>query len=152
MTEPQPGVSFQPGTPSENSVFLSHGNPGESETFRLVVQARAVEDLYAVAFDLVFPGRVLEFEGATEGSHLAAEGVETTLQVAQSAPGRLVVGHSRLGRVGGVDGSGVLMELSFRVTEGGTGEIGFEDRQAFGPDGEGKSTVSWVGGTITVTR
>lgn len=152
ITDPPPGVRFDRGTPPANSVFLAHGNPGQSDTFRLEVRTRSVEDLYAVAFDLLFPGRVLEFDGAVEGPLLSTRGVPTTLQVSQTASGRMVVGLSRLGSVGGVDGSGTLLELEFRIVAGGTGELAFENRRAFDPEGRVKPDVSWVGGVLTVTR
>jgi hypothetical protein len=116
------------------------------------VQANSVEDLYGVAFDLLFPVTLLEYQGTAEGTFLSAGGAGTTMQVFQGAGGRLVAGATRLGAVGGVGGTGTILELEFTLLAAGTGELRFESQQGFDAAGTAISGLSWSGGTLRVVR
>jgi hypothetical protein len=150
-TSPPPGIAFTPtGSTAANAVVLQQG--AESTATRLRVEVRAERfdaALYAVAFDLVFPGDLLGYAGVTEGTFLG--GTPTSLQVAESTPGRLVVGLSRLGPAGGSTGSGLLMTLDFSAKGvAGSGSFRFDREVAFDPAGRSISPTSWAGGSVTV--
>jgi hypothetical protein len=142
------GITFTAsGAPGAASISLRSASSG-SGNLLLEVVATGVDNLYGVAFDLTFPANALAFVGATEGSFLAGSG-QTTLQVAANGA-RLIVGASRLGPLGGVDGTGVLMTLEFRSLANGGGAIGFDAERAIDPLGSDLSLV-WQGGQVTVT-
>jgi hypothetical protein len=117
----------------------------------LDVRVRGIQDLYGVAFDLTFPPS-LSYQDATEGAFLATGGAATSLQIA-SSPGRLVVGHTRLGAVGGVaGGEGTLLTLRFSAVAAGSGAMNFSQQNAYSSFGTPLYTVGWVGGSVTVAR
>ena len=151
-TEPVPGVTFTGGSAGANSISLVHANAGSTTSLRLRVQANDVQDLYGIGFDLVFPEALLSYDGAVEGSFLSGSGAQTSLQVFQSAPGRIVVGVSRLGPVGGASGTGGIVEIELAVQAAGSGSVGFENRQGFDSDGDPISGLEWAGGTVRIVR
>ena len=135
---------------SPTSVALLRSGTSAS-ALTLEVRAQGVTDLYGVAFDLTYPASLLAFEGASEGAFLGQGGIATTVQVAEQ-PGRLVVGATRLGVVGGVTGSGTLLILSFRAIAAGSGDIAFSDPSAVAATGNPVSDLDWLGGSVQITR
>ena len=105
------GVSLRPGA----------GTGG----LRLEVEVRVdnVSGVFGMAFDLVFPSGLLEYSGFSEGSFLGIDGASTAVQVSDTGQGRLIVGATRLGRVGAVSGSGVVLTLVFQATAFGSGAL-----------------------------
>ena len=150
-TPPQSSVTFSAGTASAPAIRLARGSGSSGTTLEIEVRADGVDDLYGVAFDLTFPSGVLRYEGVTEGPQLSNGGTRTSLQVAQTASGRLVVGHTRLGDVGGASGSGVLMTLRFTAIGAGSGSLGFSADQAYDSGGDAIGDLSWAGGTVNAT-
>ena len=151
-TDPVPGVTFTGASAGANSVSLVHANPGNDDVLRLTVRANQVEDLYGVAFDLVYPETLLRFDRAVEGTFLASGGAETSLQVFESSPGRLVVGVTRLGAVSGASGTGALLDVELGVLAAGSGSVTFENRRGFDSSGEEISELSWAGGSLRIIR
>lgn len=153
-TEPGPppppatgGLSFTAdGSPSGASLFLSRANQGD-EILELALEARSLGGVYGVYFDLTYPSGVLSFEGATEGDLLSAGGTPTTFQVADRG-GRLVVGVSRLGQVGGAGGSGTVLTLRFRATADGNGQLSFSNNAAETQDNR-TLDADWIGGSVS---
>ena len=145
---PTAGITFTAsGTPGADSISLRRVNTSNAN-LSLEVVATDVTNLYGVAFDLTFPANALAYVDASEGSFLSASG-QTSLQVAVNGA-RLIVGASRLGATGGVDGSGVLMTLEFRPLANGGGPIGFDAERAINAVGN-ELALSWQGGQVTVT-
>lgn len=137
------------GTASGPSVVLRREGTG-TDVLVLVVEARSVNNLYGLYFDLSFPSSVLSYEGATEGSFLGDDGTATTFQVAEET-GNLIVGASRLGVVGGVGGSGEILTLRFRAVGSGEGGVRFRDNRGVASNGE-PLDLEWIGGTVRSTR
>lgn len=145
---PPPGITFTPGNAGANSISLGAGSATNATTLFLEVRANSVTDLYGVAFDLRYPNTVLQYVRAVDGGFLGGG----TIQVAESAPGTLVVGASKLGSVGGSAGSGVLIILEFSSTAAGNGPFTFADNTALNAAGSPLSGLTWAAGTVTVTR
>lgn len=147
----QQSLVFTPGGGSAaSSVALLRSGTGAT-TLTLEVRAQGVTDLYGVAFDLTYPASVLAFEGWSEGELLRQGGIATSVQVAQQS-GRLVVGATRLGVVGGVTGSGTILTLSFRAIAAGTGPLEFADPSAVAANGTPIAGLEWLGGSVQVVR
>ena len=93
-------ITFTPsGTGGANSLALTRVS-SDQNTLVLSLEATSVTDLYGIAFDLRFPASVLAFDQATEGTFLDQNGtVDTSLQVAETPSGTLVIGLTRLGQV-----------------------------------------------------
>jgi len=157
----QPAPSPSPPPPQPQIVFTSNGNvsgvvlaratTSTATTLVLEVRASEVSGLYGVAFDLTYPSAVLRYRAAHTGPFLGAGSVEVSTQVAETSPGHLVVGVSRLGQSGGVDGSGLLLSLDFDAVAAGSGAFSFSKNSAFRPDGSPQQ-VGWSAGTVTVVR
>jgi hypothetical protein len=149
---PTPGVTVTANSASGPAITLAQGARSTTTLLVLEVRASAVTGLYGVAFALQYPPALLDYQGrATAGTFLAAGGATVSTQVLESAPGNLVVGLSRLGNVGGADGSGVLLELELPVETAGIGPLAFTRNAAFRADGTSPG-LTWAGGSVTVVR
>lgn len=142
-----PGINFTPaGAPSAESVYLAEGSQTSASKLYLEVRANQVDDLYGVAFDLIYPSNLLSYLRVTEGSFL---GSSTSLEVVEKGAGLLIVGHTRLGNQSGADGSGVLMTLEFLPVGNGSGSFDFDNEQAFRTNSF-PQTVQFIAGTVSV--
>jgi predicted outer membrane repeat protein len=146
-----PSITFTPsGTGGVNSLSLVRVS-GDQSSIVLSLEATSVTDLYGVAFDLRYPAAAVDFVAATEGSFLDESGaVDTSLQVVESPSGTLVVGLSRLGQVAGRSGTGSLLRFEFTRLATGSGDLTFDDNQAFNANGGAISGVVWSAGRIDV--
>jgi len=150
-TAPQAGLTFTAEGGSAPAVRLLTAAGTSGTTLVVQVQADQLSGVYGLAFDLSFPSGVLRYDGSTEGTFLSAGGATTTLQVAEAAPGQLVVGASRLGDVGATGGSGQLMTLRFTGIGAGSGTLSFSATKVFDASGDEIRGPSWLGGTVQVT-
>lgn len=146
---PPPGIVFTAqGAAGVNSVSLASGAATTATTLVLEVRATQVSDLYGVAFDLAYPSTQLQFVRATPGPLLG----NGSAQAVPSTPGTLIVGGTHLGSVAGATGSGVLMTLEFTAVAAGQGAFVYSRNSAFDSHGAAMTGVSWVAGSVTVTR
>ncbi len=161
------GGGTAPPPPAQSLVFTLAGQPGANTIYldaaatsnvdRLVLEVRAneVDDLFGVAFDLVFPSAFLDWDqgAVSEGDFLDTAGVGTSLIVEPDGAGRLLVGYSRLGdEVPGVAGSGLLLTLEFRTTASGQDDLVIE--RPFAVDGSGarRFDYTWLAGSLRVVK
>ena len=113
------------------------------------MRASQVTDLYGVAFDLAYPSAQLQFTRATAGPLLSNGSVQAVV----SSAGTLIVGGTHLGSTTpGANGSGVVMTLEFSAVGAGTGSFAFSRNSALNSSGRAISGISWVAGSVTVTR
>jgi hypothetical protein len=151
-TEPPPpaaGIVFTAASaPAVNSLYLASGAGTTASTLVLEVRANQVTDLYGVAFDLAYPGSQLQFTRATAGPLLSNGSVQAVV----SSAGTLIVGGTHLGSTPGASGSGVVMTLEFSATAAGTGSFAFSRNSALDSKGKPIAGISWVAGSVTVTR
>lgn len=110
---------------------------GEGE-FR--VEAREVEDLYAFHFALTYDDKALELTEVEDGGFLGGPGEAAF--VVRKFPGKVVVGGTRLGKIGGVSGSGCLTRFKFRPRSGEFPEPVVSEALLLGPD---LSPSGWKG-------
>jgi hypothetical protein len=148
---PPPGVTLTAGSATGPAIVLAQSARSTATLLVLEVRASGVTGLYGVAFDLQFPAALFDYGAFTAGTFLAAGGATVSAQVTESAAGNLVVGLTRLGNVGGVDGSGLLLELELPVEAGGTGNVAYARNTALRADGSPLS-LTWAGGSVTVVR
>ena len=62
----------------------------------------------------------------------------------------MIVGLSRLGDVGGVAGSGVLLTLDFTAVSNGTGTFSYTANDAFDGEGDRLDEAVWQAGEVRV--
>jgi len=115
-------ASFVPdaASPGAGSVALAQGAvTGNVVTVRADV--RGVNDVYGGGFELAFDSRVVEFVSWAPGTLLETGGHVPIYTVSPFA-GKVVVGATRTGAVGGVDvtSAKALVRLTFRVTAAGS--------------------------------
>ena len=135
-----------------SSLGLATGTGGTSSILVLELRANSVTGVYGIACDLTYPSNLLTLTRAEEGAFLSGGGAPTSLQVAEPMPGVLVLGLSRLGAIGGADGSGTLIRLTFTARAAGDGAFSFQRNRVIGSDGLGLPGIGWAGGTVRVVR
>lgn len=150
---PPPGVTFTPqGTAGPNSISLSENPASNADRLFLDVRASQVNGLFGINLELTYPDSVLRYAAASEGDFLAGTNADTSFVVAEPSQGELVIGLTRLRDVQGRSGSGVLCTLEFTLPAAGNGSFTFVETEAFGPQGAPKPAVTWLGGSVQVTR
>jgi hypothetical protein len=146
---PAAGIVLTPqGPPGVNSLYLASGSATTTTTLVLELRANQVTDLYGVAFDLTYPATQLQFVRATAGPLLNNGAV----QAVASSPGTLVVGGTHLGATPGANGSGVVMTLEFSAVAAGSGSFAFARNSALNSTGATISGLTWLAGSVTVTK
>lgn len=98
------------------------------DEFTLSIQADQTRDLYSAPFYLQYDPQVIELISLTEGKFLNQDGKPTAfIYSVDPDTGRVIVGLSRLGEVGGVSGSGALASATFRAKKPGTALLTFQN-------------------------
>jgi hypothetical protein len=150
--EPPPptlGFVFTPqGVPPANSVYLAVGAGTTATTLVLELRANQVTDLYGVAYDFSYPATQLQFTRVTAGPLLAGGAV----QAAVSSPGTVIIGGTHLGATPGASGSGVLMTIELSALATGQGSFAFARNSALSSTGAAIPGLTWLAGTVTVTK
>ena len=150
-TSPGPSVTFSPsGTTGPEALILRESPDSTPSRLVLELVAQDVTRVYGLSFDLQYPASVLSFEAAVEEGFLGADGADTSLQVAEQPAGNLVIGLTRLGRVQGISGSGVLLSLELRAVGNGSGALRFDANEAFDSEGDPIPSIRWGAGTVQV--
>lgn len=146
-------VSFSAtGTPGDMTIHLTKADGTADEVLRLEVRASEVAALYGLGFDLTYPTNLLDYRGGSqaEGGFLSADGSRTEILARQMTDGTIIVGLSRLGDVGGVEGSGLLLTLDFTAVSNGTGSFAYVANGAFDDGGDRLQETVWQAGDVTV--
>jgi hypothetical protein len=148
--------SVQPGpVPSGQSVTLSGPASPVSGSLTLDVNVNQLASpAFGIAFDLDFNSGIIVFDSFTPGTFFEQGGAGVSYQVtpAPGNPGKLIIGVTRLGAVGGVGGSGRVMTLRFLLNNvPGSTQVGFSGAQILGPDGNPLAgTVTFSPATVNV--
>jgi len=144
---PQPARATVAFSPIADALSLGR-------TVSFPVEVRNVADTFYSAIDIAYDPTILEFHGAIEGTFLNRHGADpTSFQAAlqNGKPGRIIVGISRLGRIGGVSGGGTLLSLSFKAIRSGTTTLAFADPKAIrGSDHRDVPVDVWEDGVVVV--
>lgn len=149
------GITFTADSTAEvNSVYLEEGDSPDNDTLMLEIRVMDVVDLYALSFDLEFPGSIVSFDAGetVEGPFLSKKGkIDTALEITEDPDGTLIVGHSRLGNVNGRTGSGLMFTIVFTADSNGSGDFVITLNDAVSSNGENMPGVVWISGRITVS-
>ncbi len=95
---------------------------GQEARFEIV--AGGVKDLYGAIITLSYDPNVVEFKTAGEGTLLKADNQQTSFLFSNNIKGGTVdIYMTRIGDVGGVNGSGSLSTLVFQGKSGGTSDV-----------------------------
>ncbi|MEE2776758.1 MAG: hypothetical protein VYE73_08355 [Acidobacteriota bacterium] len=149
---PEPAtIKFSTDGGGSNTIALVQVGDESPDSLFLNLEATEVSDLYAIAFDLAMPTTVLELVSVGEGGFLDEMGAApTSFQLVDDGAGRLVVGLTRLGGGGGVNGSGTLLMFEFARAAVGEGVFALVDTSALDRKADPIDGVTWFGGTVSV--
>ena len=137
--EPKPAAAPAPvtalpqaavGKPAgETTTAMTELKPAEAigqlgQDLRFEIAAGVVKGLYGAIVTLGYDPRIIEFKSASEGTLLKKDGQQTSFLFSNNVKaGTVDIYMTRIGDVGGVDGSGPLGTLVFQGKSGGTGDI-----------------------------
>jgi len=92
----------------------------------LEIKVSGARDLFGAPFHILYPADLLEIVKVEEWTFLKKEGKQTAfLQKVEDQQGEIMIGLTRLGKAGGVDGDGALITLSLRAKKPGSATISF---------------------------
>ncbi len=151
VVEQQISASFTPAKSDPDALDVSLQLQSRSgSTFTVDVVITDTNGVYSASFDLVYDGSLLDYLNYTEGTFLNKDGASTSFLISEQS-GRVIVGATRLGQVGGVDATGdeILMSMAFRVRKTGSGSISFENSNLLDSNGTVIQGVEWFGGTAS---
>lgn len=121
---------------------------------RMALEAQKAQNLYAVALTVKYDPAQLSYRSYVEGDLLNRDGASTEVEVGPSeeVPGELLVGLTRVGGVGGISGSGVLLTLVFQATQSGPAQVQIDDATATLRDADDTplSVTNWKGVVLTI--
>jgi len=142
------------------SIFVSPSSKtvGEGDTFTVDINVTDVTDLYSWQFKLYYK-KILTCQSVMEGPFLSSGGFGTffpspTINNSyNSTHGRIDVGCSRLGRVPGETGSGVLATITFKALSAGSTTLHLFGTGLWDPPGVGANPISHttIDGAVHVT-
>jgi general secretion pathway protein D len=103
--------------------------PGEAsaqigQEVRLDLALGAVKDLYGAIITLGYDPKVVEFKAASEGEFLKKDGQQTSFLFSNNIKaGTVDIYMTRIGDVGGVEGSGTVCSVVFQGKSSGSSDI-----------------------------
>jgi general secretion pathway protein D len=128
---PGPAAPAPGGGPGASSgpVQLGFAGPAEvgvGETFdvQVVIDARGSE-VHDAPYHLLFDPSLLEVASVSEGTYFQAAGAQSIFLPSISS-GRVLIGHSMVGRGNAPTGSGTLATVRVRALSAGTGQLRFD--------------------------
>jgi hypothetical protein len=144
-------ASFTPDKSSPDLLDVTLQRRSQSgDNFTVDVVITDVNDVFTVSFDLAYDGTLLDYLNLTEGNFLDEGGTVPTSFLVSEQSGRIIVGASRLGQVGGVNANGdeILMSIAFRVKKSGSDSVSFENNDIINFSGPPPiQGIEWFGGT-----
>ena len=148
-------VHFYPtGTPGSGSIYLSEFK-SERGNITLGVNAKDVEEINSVYFDLVYDSSVINYSGSEEGDFLKSDGISTSdfiVKLQDATEGRIYAGISRLND-STVKGSGLIGKIMFIPVADDNTSITFENNKLLRYNSSSlelsEVTAVWFGGKIS---
>jgi general secretion pathway protein D len=133
LAKPVPvfGVTSSPATADQGAPVLvikpSDVAVQVGQEMRFDLNASAVKKLYGAIITLTYDPAVVEFKVASEGDFLKKDGQQTSFLFSNNVQtGTVDIYLTRIGDVGGVDGSGTLCSIVFQGKSGGASEVQFK--------------------------
>ncbi len=150
---PTASIQFTPdGAPAARTVFLARSAATTANTLFLEIRASQMPGLYGVSFDLSYPAALLDLMTFTPGDFFARGTGMPSIQLSESPDGNLIVGATLLGNQPGIVGDGVILTIEMPAVAGGTGNFVFSGQDAVDRDGRALFGVSYLAGSVQVTR
>lgn len=115
--------------PGKGTIYITAPKVAKTDQELTVgISVGEVSNLYGASINLSYDHDLLDFVRVVEGGLLKQDGKSTSFMHAiNAAEGRVTIGITRLGGVGGVSGAGNLFSAVFRPKGEGTAAISFQD-------------------------
>lgn len=150
-TGPGKTVTLSGSTTGYNVYMAPNASQSSGTVLAIDIKVDNVSNLYGAAFDVNFDStKAIYSSSYSAGSFLEGGGNAVAYNIATQAgnSGKLLVGASRQGIVGGTSGSGTLVTLKFNITGGGS--MSFSNNSLKDLSGNTISATWSSGGTVTV--
>jgi len=116
--------------PPENSVLK--GSESEAE-----ITISDGVNIGSVPFYLDYDPNIIDIVSVEEGPFMGSDGATTAFMSSiHKQRGRIIIGLSRVGAVGGISGSGTLIKILFRGIKQGNSPLAFSHEQVLDPSAE----------------
>lgn len=134
-----PPTVEQPALPQESStapplsgkgmIYISSPKDVKVDhEFTTTITLGDVTNLYGASVNISYNPALLEFVRVAEENFLKQDGKSTSfMHAVNTADGRVTIGITRLGQVGGVSGTGGLFSVVFKGKGEGTSPLSFQD-------------------------
>jgi general secretion pathway protein D len=110
------------------SIVPKHVQVKVGQEVSIKIQVHKIMDLFGAPFYLVYDSHLLEAVSVSQGDFLKKDGKKTAfLNTIKKEKGRIIVGLTRLGTVGGVDGEGTLAVVAFKALQAGRATLSFQE-------------------------
>jgi general secretion pathway protein D len=97
------------------------------QEFSVKVEVQKVQDLFGAPFYLLYDPKLLDVLKVTQGDFLKKDGKKTAFLFRADKPkGKIIVGLTRLGPVGGMEGEGTLVVVVFKALQAGHANLTFD--------------------------
>lgn len=109
-------------------IIIQNLNINMNSSFKLGVEIKNVTDLYGIGFDIKFDKKFLDIIDIYEGEFLKSDNKETLfLKKIDKENAFAQIGLSRVGKINGVSGSGIIIYIEFRALNIGSTKISLEN-------------------------
>ena len=143
------------GSGAEVSLVVENPDISPGDLVTVSAEIENATDLFAYGFEISYDPAVLTFEEPVEGSFLKADGQETAFNAAfeNNNEGKIVVGNVRLGvPAKGIDGSGNLFDLVFKVVGADGSKSAITIGNSFIADSLGDTVAKFSGTEVVVEK
>jgi hypothetical protein len=149
--EPDFTVSFlsSQSSPGPDTVAMAQG-PIQDNRITVDINVTQTSNIFGAAFDVVFDPASASFDSWSAGDLLEQGGASVFYAIAETGPGRLVIGATRQSPATTTNATGTvaLIHLTFRATEAGVSPILFANEGLLDDVGGSLGPLNWFGGTL----
>lgn len=146
--KPAPGEQ-RPAAPAVLAIKPGDAALEVGQETRFELEVGNAKDLYGAIVQLKYDPKVVEFKAASENGFLKKDGQQTSFLFSNNIKaGTVDIYMTRIGDVGGIEGSGTLCMVLFQAKAGGTSEVQFRStkltnfsRESIKADAKGAKVV-----------
>jgi general secretion pathway protein D len=92
------------------------------------VEVREGKDVFGAPFYLIYDPNLLEVVQVSQGDFFKKDGKQSAfLQKVDSKAGRIIIGQTRMGKVGGMTGTGTLVKVTFKAVHRGKASLSLDN-------------------------
>lgn len=146
-------ITFKSSTLGDKTVnMVQNSNISNGDTLAINVTVNNLSNVYGIGFDIDFDSSKLSYDGYVSGNYLEKGGntVNYIITTQSGNSGKLIAGISRLGSVGGISGSGMMVTLKFKVVSAGSTSLTFSNNVVMDSSNQSIPGITWNSGLATI--